>query len=217
VTGGPVVAVVGADGAGKSTLTALVAAQLTAAGHPAARVDRWDVADGTRYPNASCLTGDVAAARRCAALMPSAPRLLFLLWASALALTDRPGPPGEILLLDGYWQKHAASEVAYGADPAWVAAVGAGLPAADLTVYLRIAPAVAWARKAGRAVPFECGMDLTCSRASFLAHQRSIGSTLDRWAARDGWLVLDARTRPDLLAARIVTAVRASAGTRRGA
>lgn len=204
---GPVVAVVGPDGAGKSTLTGLLAERLRAAGHPAARVDRWDIADAARYPNASCLTGDVAVARRCAALMPGTSRLLFLLWASALALTDRPAVSGEIAVLDGYWQKHAASEVAYGADPAWVTAVASGLPAADLTVYLRIAADVAWSRKDGRPVPFECGMDRSCSRASFLAHQRSITGTLDRWAARDGWLVLDARTPPELLVARLLPAV----------
>ncbi|MEU7784940.1 thymidylate kinase [Amycolatopsis sp. NPDC049159] len=211
VRSGPVVAVVGADGAGKSTLTALLAERLTAAGHAAARVDRWDIADAGRYPHASCLTGDVAVARRCAALMPAGPRLLFLLWASALALADRPGEPGEILLLDGHWQKHAASEVAYGADVSWVEAVGAGLPAADVTVFLRIAPEDAWARKDGKPVPFECGMDLSCSRESFLAHQRSITGTLDRWAARDGWLVLDARTPADRLAARLVPRVLAVA------
>lgn len=211
--GRPVVAVVGPDGAGKSTLTALLAERCTAAGHPASRVDRWDIADGARYPNASCLTGDVAVARRCAALMPGTPRLLFLLWASALALADRPAGPEEILLLDGYWQKHAASEIAYGADPAWVEAVGAGLPAADLTVYLRIDPEAAWSRKAGRPVPFECGMDLSCSRESFLAHQRSITATLDRWAARDGWLVADTRTTPQRLADSVMAAVLRLVGT----
>ncbi|WP_318306516.1 dTMP kinase [Amycolatopsis solani] len=212
VRSGPVVAVVGADGAGKSTVTALLAERLTAAGHAAARVDRWDIADAVRYPTASCLTGDVAVARRCAALMPGVPRLLFLLWASALALTGRPAGTGEILLLDGHWQKHAASEIAYGADVSWVEAVGAGLPAADLTVHLRIDPEDAWARKDGRAVPFECGMDLSCSRESFLAHQRSIAATLDRWAARDGWLVLDARTPPERLVARLVPRVLALTG-----
>ncbi len=209
---GPVVAVVGPDGAGKSTSTTLLAERLTAAGHPAVRVDRWDIADRDRYPNASCLTGDVAVARRCAALMPGTPRLLFLLWASALALADRPAGPDETVLLDGYWQKHAASEIAYGADPSWVAAVGAGLPAADLTVYLRITPEAAWVRKAGRPVPFECGMDLSCSRESFLAHQRSITATLDRWAARDGWLVVDAGLPPGRLADAVAAAVLRESG-----
>ncbi|MFC0031628.1 dTMP kinase [Micromonospora chaiyaphumensis] len=202
------VAVVGGDGAGKSTLTGLLHRRLTAAGTPARRVDRWDVLAETDYPSAACLRPDERQARSCAARMSTGPRLLFLLWASALALTDRAGGmPGEVVLLDGYWMKHAAAEIAYGADPAWVEAVAAGLPAADLVVHLRVEPELAWARKDGRPLPFECGMDLTCSRSSFLAHQGALLAVLDRWADRHGWLVLDATAPTPVLADQVIAAL----------
>ncbi|MGX7825819.1 thymidylate kinase [Actinokineospora sp. 24-640] len=205
---GPVVAVVGADGAGKSTVTALLADRLAAAGVPARRGDRWDIVDSPLYPTAACLGPSVPAARSCAARMSSTPRLLFLLWASTLALTDRAGEPEDgVVLLDGYWMKHAASEIAYGADPEWVHAVASGLPEADLVCYLRVAPEEAWRRKEGGALPYECGMDFTCSRESFLAHQGVIGSVLDDWAGRHGWLVVDAHQPVDALTARLSAAL----------
>lgn len=200
-----VVAVVGTDGAGKSTLTALLQRRLTAAGVAARRVDRWDIVDNPHYPTGACLAPEVRRARSCAARMSGTPRLLFLLWATALALTDRDGGlPGEVVLLDGYWMKHAASEIAYGADPAWVEAVAAGLPPADLVVYLRLDPHEAWRRKDGRPLPYECGMDMTCARGSFLSHQGAIQRVLDGWARRSGWLTVDALTPPYALAAHLL-------------
>jgi dTMP kinase len=204
-----VVAVVGGDGAGKSTLSCLLAERLSAAGIPARRVDRWDIVGDPSYPTASCLTPVPRQARSCAARMSGQPRLLFLLWAATLALTDHEtGFPGDVVLLDGYWMKHAASEVAYGADPDWVEAVAAGLPAADVVAYLRLDPRVAWRRKEGKPLPYECGMDLSCRRASFLAHQSAIQGVLDRWAARYGWHVLDAWAPPAVQADRLAQLVR---------
>lgn len=199
-----VVAIVGPDGAGKSTVSGLLVERSAAAGIAARRVDRWDIIGNPGYPTASCITATVAETRSCAARMSTTPRLLFLLWAAALSLTDQVDrPDGELLVLDGYWMKHAASEVAYGADPAWVEAVGVGLPAADLVVYLRLDPEIAWQRKEGRPVPYECGMDMSCARDSFLAHQEVIRTVLDGWARRHGWLVLDADQPLDVVVGRL--------------
>jgi thymidylate kinase len=183
------IAVVGADGAGKSTVTAAVRARMAAAGYPARVVDRWDIVDNPAYPTARFLRPDVRDLRSCVALMANPSRFLFLMWASALALSD---PYEGLTFLDGYWMKHAASEVAYGLDPAWVESVAHGLPKPDLTVHLRLSPELAWQRKGGQPYPYECGMDLTRSRPSFLAHQGRIGEVLDGWADRDGWYPVDA-------------------------
>jgi thymidylate kinase len=210
VTGRPgdaaaVVAIVGPDGAGKSTLTDLLARRLSAAGRPASRVDRWDVVGDPHYPTASCLNPTVSEVRTCAGRMSGTPRLLFLLWASVLSLTDRDGGlPGRIVLLDGYWMKHAASEVAYGADLEWVESVAGGLPPADLVVYLRLEPETAWLRKDGNPMLYECGLDPTRSRESFLRHQGAIVTVLDRWAERYGWLTVDGEASPDVQANRLM-------------
>jgi thymidylate kinase len=211
------IAVVGADGAGKSTVTSAVRDRVVAAGYPARRLDRWDIVGNPAYPTARFLTPDQREVRSCTARMSSSPRLLFLLWAAAMALLDgRPGPAaGEITLMDGYWMKHAASEVAYGLDRTWVEQVALGLPRPDLTIHLRVPPETAWQRKDGRPFPYECAMDLTCSRTSFLAHQRAIHELLDHWAARYGWLTVDA-TQPLSAVVDVVVRQILEAGTGEG-
>jgi len=188
------IALVGCDGAGKSTVTRLLTG--SGDGPPVRRSDRWDiVAEPEHYPSARLLRPDVRLGRTTAAEMPNPARFLFFLWSSCMALQARePQPaPGTVTLLDGYWMKHAAVEVVHGLDRGWVESVAAGLPACDQVLYLRIAPETAWERKQGEEIlPYECGGDPLCSRASFLAHQGRVRAVLDDWAQRFGWRTLDA-------------------------
>ncbi|WP_075731364.1 dTMP kinase [Streptomyces acidiscabies] len=187
------IALVGSDGAGKSTVTRLLTA---GSAGPVRRSDRWDiVAEPQHYPSARLLRPDVQLGRTAAAEMPNPARFLFFLWSSCMALQGRdPAPsPDTVTLLDGYWMKHAAVEVVHGLDRAWVESVGAGLPACDQVLYLRITPETAWERKRGEEIlPYECGGDPTCSRESFIAHQGRVQRVLDDWAGRFGWRTVDA-------------------------
>nr|WP_237533202.1 thymidylate kinase [Streptomyces sp. SID685] len=207
--GEAIVSVVGSDGAGKSTVSRLATERLVAAGARVERVDRWDIVGNAAYPTAQFIQPDVRHARLCASQMPSTSRFLFLMWSMSLALSGRAShgdSAGTLTLLDGYWMKHAASEIVYGLDEVWVRDVVAGLPPSDQVVYLRVAPAQAWERKKGRdVVPYECGMDPDCAQDSFLTHQRRILDILDDWAGRFGWLTIDAGQPLDKVVAQVVS------------
>lgn len=198
-------AVVGTDGAGKSTVTRLAAQALENDGYSVTHVDRWHIVDNPLYPATRFMRPDVPDTRLCVAEMPNPARFLFLVWSIGMALLGRKTAAGDAGgstgMLDGYWMKHAASEIVYGLDRAWVENVVSALPVPDVTVYLRIEPEAAWERKAGDVVPYECGMDDSCSRASFLRHQHAIQALLDGWAAERGWLRVDAgRPLPEVVA-----------------
>jgi hypothetical protein len=109
---------------------------------------------------------DIPDTRLCVADMPGLPRFLFLMWSIGMALLggrDVPEPV-DVTLLDGYWMKHAASEIVYGLPQPWVEAVAAGLPRPDAVIYLGLDPAEAWKRRQHRdIVPYECGMDAACT------------------------------------------------------
>jgi dTMP kinase len=199
------IAVVGTDGAGKSTVTARTAEVLESHGHTVAHIDRWHIVDNPAYPATRFMRPDVADTRQCVAEMPNPSRFLFLMWSISMALLGGRTPgsgSSDVQMLDGYWMKHAASEVVYGLDRSWVESVVSALPVADVVIYLRISPEDTWRRKNGSSslVPYECGMDPSCSRASFLRHQQAILALLDDWASTRRWVTVDAaQPLPDVL------------------
>jgi dTMP kinase len=198
-----IISFAGTDGSGKSTVSRLAGSRLAERGVPVEHVDRWDIVADPGYPAVRFMRPDVPDARQCVAEMPGTPRFLFLMWSISMALLGRePAPdPRRPVLLDGYWMKHAASEIVYGLDQDWVESVVAGLPPADLVLYLRAEPEVAWSRKEGRDVmAYECGGDESCSRDAFLNHQHRIREILDGWAGRFGWVRVDAGQSVDEVA-----------------
>jgi len=188
------VAVVGGDGVGKTTVSKQLAEQMNELGYAARCVDRWDIVANPAYPSACFLTNDIRHIRRCVANMPPNARFLFLLWSMSLALSADVAhrSDDEIVVMDGYWMKHAASEVAYGLNPAWVLSVSSELPAPHVVLRLCLPPEHAWSRKEANLVPYECGMDESCSKESFLQHQRRIQIQLDEWSTVFGWKEIDA-------------------------
>jgi dTMP kinase len=205
------VAIVGGDGAGKTTAVHGVAPLLSAAGLRTRIVDRFDVLDDERYPAASLLVPDIALIKRCTTQMPQRARLLFLMWQVSLALEAcQDDDRAEVLLADGYWIKHAASELALGGDRTWIEHVVGHFPTVDLVIYLRPALDVAWRRKAGDLLPYECGGDDTCSREAFLDHQERIREVIDGWAQDECWVIVDADWPPGALAEHLADIVLAT-------
>jgi thymidylate kinase len=204
-----IVAIVGADGAGKSTVSRTVGQAL---GGRARVVDRWDIVGGPDHPVTDFLKDDSRQVRSRSVRMAPHSRFLFLVWASVSSLVDWQAPQApqaadSVVILDGYWMKHAASEIAYGLDRPWVEQVVAGLPGVDVAVYLRSDPETSWDRMGGRAVPYECALDPACAKPSFIAHQRKIHAVLDQWAARSGWLTVDARQPLDAVVGEVVRGI----------
>lgn len=197
------IAITGGDGAGKSIVVRQVVESLRERQVAARRIDRWDILQNPCYPTASFLGADLESIRMSMLGMPAVPRFLFFLWSVALSVsTDFHGT--EPAIVDGYWMKHAASEIARGLDACWLEAVVSGLPKPELVIYLRLAPKYSWLRKEGQVVAYECGTDTCVSRESFVAHQQRIIDKLDEWCTAEGWTVVDAALPLEVVVARVV-------------
>ena len=188
-----IVALAGSDGVGKTTAICHLAEELRRAGKTVRSVGRWDIVDNPAYPATRFIHSDIEDLRQCVASMPPVPRFTFLMWTMHMALEpyarlDEPS----IVIVDGYWMKHAASEIAYGVEESYIGSITTMLPRADLTFLLDAPVDLLYERKVHDLVAYECAMDPACSRESFVLHQTTIRTTLHKWQREFNWIKLDA-------------------------
>jgi thymidylate kinase len=184
-----IIAIDGPDGAGKSTHVELLRDWLIDEGVACEVVSKWHVLDEDLHPEARFLRGTkLSEFRLCIAEMPSLARSLFIMWLYAEALGRVADVADErVVILDGFWMKHAAAELSYGCDPRLVDAIVAAMGSVDVVVYLDVVPEEALARKRGVLTPYECGLDAGLDTEKFLAQQTAIRAAMLAWADRDGW------------------------------
>lgn len=211
------IVVTGADAVGKSTLTRALRNRLEEQGGSTTQVDKWHIYDFEAHPECRFLEGvPLAKLRSCISSMPVPARTLFLFWTMLISMREEQMRGAELVFIDSYWYKHAASERVYGATAELVEAAVATLPAPDLVILLDLEPEAAWRRKEAGGfhdvVPYECGMDPAMTRKSFIAHQGRLRGVLLDWAERFGWQVLDADRPVDSLSRQALDLV---AGARR--
>jgi dTMP kinase len=188
------IVITGCDGSGKSTVVRWLAQELSAQGYKVHVVDTWALNQPDRYPECKFLSNDVREIKQCGTAMRSPERALFLLWMIAQAAsTVRSANPDDIFIADGYWPKHAASEVESGFPESLVRGVARLLPQPDLTVLLDVDPQTALHRKCGHFTPYECGSVTTPSPQAFLSFQSRIRKWLALWANEDDWVRIDTR------------------------
>lgn len=190
------IAVVGCDGAGKSSVTKFLRGELDRHGLSVGRIDKWDVVDPGLHPGYDFMRPDLPKLRRRVSDMQAVTRTFFLFWTLHGTMLPSRMEGKQIILLDGYWPKHAASELLYSRCEALVEAAVALMPPVDLTVFLDVDPLVAYERRIADVgtplVPYECGLDPELRRESFLAHQKACRAILNRWSDTFGWSRIDA-------------------------
>lgn len=205
------IAITGADGSGKSTITRMVSEALAAVGISSMRVDKWDIYNVNEHPECRFLRGPLSELRQCISEMSVPARTLFLFWSMYLTTDEKALDRFETTVVDSYWIKHAASEQIYGAPETLINIISSFLPVIDLAFVLDLAPQVAWQRKSRTnfrdVVPYECGMDPELTESSFISHQRKLRRLLRRWVKQRGWTLIDATKPPSEIVDEIVATV----------
>lgn len=127
------------------------------------------------------------------ALLEPLARMYFLSHGLREAYARARARGTDVLLLNAYWYKYYATEVAHGGDPAALRTVTSVMPEPDVTFYLRISPAEA-ARRKGRFSAYETGFAETRSAADFERFQAPALRELEALGGELGWTVLDNET-----------------------
>jgi dTMP kinase len=188
-----IVALDGPDGAGKSTQVRRLIEWANGNGRTAAVVGKWDIFRSGVVPQARFLRGsDQHDLRVCIAEMPLPARMLFLGWMNTTAATRAVETDADLVILDGYWAKHAATELLAGCDRRLVDAITSAIAPVDVVVYMDITPEEALRRKGTDLTPYECGRDPGCSPENFLRHQGVVRDLMLEWAGEYGWAVVRA-------------------------
>ena len=186
------IALAGCDGAGKSTQTKELLHRLLSKGYSASMPDKWDVMSHDKFPECRFITGDLKELKTCIADMEGVSRAMIFFWTLIITLSkENLSRPGHIYLLDGYWMKHAAGEIALGVDRDWIMQTVQLMPVPDVTIYLDIPPKHAAKRK-GQFTLMECGRIRERSFESFLAHQTRMREQLLQWCNEYNWNMISA-------------------------
>ncbi|MFI7664911.1 aminotransferase class III-fold pyridoxal phosphate-dependent enzyme [Nocardia sp. NPDC049526] len=185
------ICIAGADGSGKTTQVARIAAEFEAQGQSVAAVTIWDafldpkVSSKLPWRSPAEIYGYLK-------LLSPLSRAHFLFHAMQLSfdLAAERGP--DILLANAYWYKYFATEVAHGGDPAVLRKLASGFPEPDRTFYLAVSPQDALGRKQLRS-DYESGYG---DEETFLAFQRRSHDALEALSEEFGWIRLDGTDTP---------------------
>ncbi|MCP9619081.1 aminotransferase class III-fold pyridoxal phosphate-dependent enzyme [Nocardia otitidiscaviarum] len=180
------ICIAGGDGSGKTTQVARLASVFESQGQTVAAVTIWDafldpaVSAKLPFDRPDAIYGYLKV------LTPlSRTHFLYHAMQLALDLAARRGP--DVVLMNSYWYKYFATEVAHGGDPAVLRALASGFPEPDLTFHLRISPRDALARKRKRS-DYESGYG---DEHEFLEFQQRSHDALAGLSAELGWTELD--------------------------
>ena len=185
------ICVTGADGAGKTTQIVRLAERLErGAGKKVAVVTVWDLLLDPETQDLLAFEEPAQVDRYLSILSPTS-RALFMFHCllQALELGKRKG--ADVLLLNSYWYKYYATEVAHGGDVEVLRRLATVFPPPDRTFYLRLSPEAAAERKAVLS-GYETGFAKPRSKEAFVAFQRPAHDALEALPEELDWTAVDA-------------------------
>ncbi|SFG02046.1 Thymidylate kinase [Novosphingobium sp. CF614] len=192
--------ILGGDGCGKTTQIERLEQWISSDWKlPVRRMAKRDIFDAVRVPECDFFGVPYESlAHKYLPMMRDEARALWLIYMNAVLIRATPPAPGEIVLHDGYWQKHYATEAAMGLDPQWLLDVCRFFPEPDLTILMDIDPRVVVGRGHSHK-PYESGCDKTCSDAAFITHQDRVRGYLTAMAKDRHYPMLDANRSADTI------------------
>ncbi|GEM_PF-1957537 len=114
----------------------------------------------------------------CLPRMKGYSRAMWLMYMFSVMLGRYKPQDDEIILMDGFWQKHYGTEKALGVDGEWIKKTASMFPKTDFILFLDMEPERIIERGGKKIKPYECGLDLQCSLESFLRHQNKVRENL---------------------------------------
>jgi dTMP kinase len=182
------ICITGSDGCGKSTLIKGLA-QNTGSLYIATI---WDLmngdAKGLPFKSKSDIDNFLCE-------LTSGSRLLFLAHAMKYAIDMAFNSMANTIIVDSYYYKYFASELALGADRKLVSALQNAFPPPDQVFFLQLECTAAVQRKV-QFSKYECGLENKAGELSFIAFQQKIKKEWEFFDKKN-WITIDAKQSPE--------------------
>lgn len=193
-----IISICGTDGAGKSTQIKKIKRNMNPYFSDIKVIDKWQILDASLFPECDFIKTDLPSLRVNISHMEGYSRLLFLYWSIYITMNKYNLKDENVLyILDGYWMKHAASEIIYGADENIVQNITSIFPKTDLTFYIQTSINTTAKRKENDFTPYECGRDDDMQIDNFISHQKKLKSLLDKWSNKYNWICINGEDTPE--------------------
>jgi len=175
------ICITGADGTGKSTVVESLSKL-----YPHAAIS--EIWDAMKQKEVQLFSSKNAVDEYLCSLTPNS-RLLFLAHALRYSIDKCFESNAEIILINSYYYKYFASELALGADPELVKQLIGQFPKPDYVFHLALSPQECVKRKT-KLSRYECGAKNVVSPADFINFQNH---ALTKWEMFDqrGWIQID--------------------------
>ena len=186
----PLFCVTGPDGAGKTTQIRCLAERFDASAKTrAAAVTIWDL---LLDPKTRDKVGfkDLREVDAYLSMLHPVSRGLFCFHCLYQALELARAKEPDLLLVDSYWYKYFATEIAHGGDPAELRGLTSVFPDPVTTFYLTLSPSQTFDRKTTLS-GYETGFDEEKREESFKEFQQVSSRTLEELAGEYRWYRLD--------------------------
>tara|TARA_B100001964_G_scaffold199678_1_gene226164 strand:+ start:993 stop:1634 length:642 start_codon:yes stop_codon:yes gene_type:complete len=182
-----VICITGPDGSGKTTQMIKIAEELGhRGGQKVIPVTIWDLLLDPVSKNKLMFRTPSDVDAYLQILNPIA-RGLFLYHCFYQALELAKNRKPDILIVNSYWYKYYATEVAHGGDPDQLLRLADIFPQPDVTIYLHVTPEEAFHRKAELS-GYETGFAKPRSKEAFVKFQTRAQKALGDLASRYNWL-----------------------------
>jgi len=186
--------IIGCDGAGKTTVIEYCAEWLRKEhGFTVEVLNKWSVMNHELFPECAFINCAENEIKNCISLMQDESRFLFLVYlyaTSLMKMKDSVGGRETIILLDGYWYKHYASEILFGINKEWMKNICKFLPKPDFTILFDVDSTKSFERKTFIS-SYECGL-LDVNQENYMMFQNKFRLELLALASTEQWEVIDA-------------------------
>ncbi len=205
------ICVSGPDGSGKTTQITKLAERLVRRGKlKVVAVTIWDLLLDPASKHKVAFRSPAEVDAYLEILHPTA-RALFLYHCFFQALVQARKREPDLCLVNAYWYKYYATEVAHGGDPETLRRVAEIFPEPALTFCLKVDPEEAFRRKE-RLSGYETGFANPRTKEAFVAFQTRAQQALEELAKSRGWVELNGRESMDSLTDAILARIEREAG-----